>query len=287
MTRPQTIQIYLPFSDPRGFRQAEITTRTVRAFEIPRTELSNFAQFPESEQPGIYFLFGQTPDGDPMCYIGESDNVRKRLTGHDARKDFWTRAVVAVSLTNTWTKAHIRYLENQSIVKAKLAGNYAFDNTQEGFATSIPAPLKADCDEFFDTIQVLVSTLGYPVMEVPAASETTAKSERFFLRRAGVEAVGTYDAKGMTVFAGSTARPGNESRRHTRTQVAAQKRLLSQGILQEADGVYRFLKNHTFATPSGASSTIMGSASNGWHDWADESGMKLQDLKRPKLEAPE
>lgn len=285
MNRPQTIQIYLPFSDPRGFRQAEITTRTVRAFEIPRTELANFTQFQEAEQPGIYFLFGQTTDGDPMCYIGESDNVRKRLTDHDAKKDFWTRAVVAVSLTNTWTKAHIRYLENQAILRAKQAATYTFDNTQVGFAASIPAPLKADCDEFFDTIQVLVSTLGYPVMEVPAASETTAKSERFYLRKAGVEAVGTYDAKGMTVFAGSTVRPAKEGRRHTRTQVGAQKRLLGQGVLQEADGLYRFLKNHTFATPSGASSTVMGSASNGWDDWVSENGVKLKDLKRPKPDA--
>ncbi|EMY36113.1 hypothetical protein D477_000799 [Arthrobacter crystallopoietes BAB-32] len=285
MARPQTIQIYLPFSDPRGFRQAEITTRTVRAFEIPRTELANFAAFPEAEQPGIYFLFGQTQDGDPMCYIGESDNVRKRLTDHDAKKDFWTRAVVAVSLTNTWTKAHIRYLENQSIIRAKQAATYSFDNTQDGYATAIPAPLKADCDEFFDTIQVLVSTLGYPVMEIPAASETTAKSERFYLRKAGAEASGTYDAKGMTVFAGSTARIADEAKKYNKTQVAAQKRLLGQGVLQEADGKLRFAKNHTFATPSGASSTIIGAASNGWDDWVNELGARLKDVKRPKADA--
>ncbi|WP_368736938.1 DUF4357 domain-containing protein [Arthrobacter sp. Marseille-P9274] len=39
-----------------------------------------------------------------------------------------------------------------------------------------------------------------------------------------------------------------------------------------SDGKLRFAKNHTFATPSGASSTIIGGESNGWDDWVNEHG---------------
>lgn len=35
--RPQTIQIFLPTGDPNGIRQAEITTRSVRVFDVPRS----------------------------------------------------------------------------------------------------------------------------------------------------------------------------------------------------------------------------------------------------------
>ena len=41
--RPKTIQIYLPFGDPRGIRVAELTTRIVRVIEVPREQLDHFA----------------------------------------------------------------------------------------------------------------------------------------------------------------------------------------------------------------------------------------------------
>lgn len=284
--RPQTIQIYLPFGNPRGFRQAEITTRTVRAFEIPRPELTKFTQanFPEAEQPGVYFLFGQDETGDPLCYIGESDNVRKRLSEHDAKKDFWTHAVGLVSLTNTWTKAHIQFLEFQSIKRAKQAASYVFTNGQEGHFTQIPAPLRADCEEFFETIQVLVSTLGYSVMEVPDEEKSTSLDERFYIDKVGVRAVGTYNSNGMTVFEGSTARPITLDKEYAKGRRVQQEQLLSQGVLEQTATGYRFVKNHTFSSPSGASFIILGRSSNGWDDWMDKQGRPLKSVKRSSLE---
>ena len=40
MSRPQTIQIYLPGGDPRGIRIAELTTRIVQVLEVPRSMLA-------------------------------------------------------------------------------------------------------------------------------------------------------------------------------------------------------------------------------------------------------
>ena len=39
MSRGQTIQIYLPSGTPQGLRHAEITTRTVIVFDVPRSGL--------------------------------------------------------------------------------------------------------------------------------------------------------------------------------------------------------------------------------------------------------
>ena len=58
MARPQTIQIYLPSGNPAGIRIANLTTRTVRVFDVPRSLLSEFLREPESKQVGLYFLFG-------------------------------------------------------------------------------------------------------------------------------------------------------------------------------------------------------------------------------------
>ena len=59
MTKPQAIQIFLPFGNPQGTRVAEITTRTVRVFDIPRKLLSEFLNMTESTQVGLYFFSAQ------------------------------------------------------------------------------------------------------------------------------------------------------------------------------------------------------------------------------------
>lgn len=52
MARAQTIQIYLPSGNPSGIRIANLTTRTVRMFEIPRPLLREFLERQESRQVG-------------------------------------------------------------------------------------------------------------------------------------------------------------------------------------------------------------------------------------------
>ena len=76
MTRPQTIQIFLPSGDPQGIRVAEITTRIVRVIEVPRSLLAEFLRMPEANQVGVYFLVGPRDDSDDMAlYIGQSGAV--------------------------------------------------------------------------------------------------------------------------------------------------------------------------------------------------------------------
>jgi hypothetical protein len=121
--RPQTIQIFLPAGDPRGMRVAEITTRIVRVIEIPRSQLAEFIKTPEAQQVGVYFLMGELSDaGLPRVYIGQSGNVGSRLVQHNLNKDFWNRAMVVISLTNSMTQTHALFLEWFAISEASPAG---------------------------------------------------------------------------------------------------------------------------------------------------------------------
>ncbi len=53
--------------------------------------------------------------GLPRVYIGQSEKVDKQLVQHnqdnDKSKDFWNRALVVVSLTNSLTQTHALFLE--------------------------------------------------------------------------------------------------------------------------------------------------------------------------------
>ena len=165
MLRPQTIQIFLPKGDPRGIRVAEITTRIVRVIEVPRSQLADFLKMPEAQQVGVYVLTGELSDGGlPRAYIGQSGNVGNRLAQHNQSKDFWNRALVVISLTNSLTQTHALFLEWFAIAEAAKAGRYSLENANACTQPYTPAPLQADCHEIHDTAATGWLRWAYPFL---------------------------------------------------------------------------------------------------------------------------
>ena len=266
-------------------RVANLTTRTVRVFEVPRSLLLQFLQRPESGQVGVYYLFGSNEDDAPQCYIGQSGNVGVRLQQHTSTKDFWTRAIVAVSLTNEWTSTHAAYLEWLSLVRAKAAGRYNLVNGNQASNPFTPEPLEADCQEFIDTIAVLLATLGAPVLEAvkPGASLPTktnsGKPESLFFREAGCEATGFQTSEGLLVVAGSKGRP--EIRKSARPGIAVQRAALEgEGVIKVGEHELVFLKDHLFGSPSAAGCALVGGENNGRTSWRNEQGQSISDLEQ-------
>lgn len=279
---PKTIQIFLPSGNPRGIRIAELTTRIVQVIEVPRSLLGEFLQMPESDQVALYFLFGETEDGsDPRVYIGQTGDLRARLAAHNKEKDFWQRALVLISRTNSLTQTHTLFLEWFSLEAARKAGRYANENGNAGSRPYTPAPLEADCHEIFETGSVLLSTLGYPLFEsvVPLARKADSP-EIFHCRSSGANGRGMYTPEGFVVLAGSTGR-----RENVPSIVGTSGERLRQNL--EQAGVYRvegdqvvFQRDHLFRSPSMAALALMGRTSNGWIDWKAADGRTLDEAKR-------
>lgn len=291
MAIPQTIQIYLPQGDPAGIRMAEITTRTVRVFEVPRPLLREFREMPESKQVGVYFLFGSSPSGRPSSYIGQSGNIGDRLKQHSDKKDFWDHALVAVSLTNAWTNTHTGYMEWQSIKKATEAGRYELHNANDASNPHTPAPLESDCREYLETISVLLTTLGYPVLEppreirmAPAVIGSTPAPETLFFRQRGSDARARVTAEGLVVLAGSV---GKSAHRPSMGANLIRRRiqLVEQGIAEVRGEDYVFLKDQLFSSPSTAGSIVMGGSVNGRTTWITSGGLTFQQLEESALVA--
>jgi predicted GIY-YIG superfamily endonuclease len=109
---PKTIQIFLPSGEPHGIRIAEITTRIVQVIEVPRSLLADFLAMEQSSQVSVYVLVGEdTGDDDRRVYVGQSGDLRTRLAQHHQKKDFWQRALVLISRTNSLTQTHALFLE--------------------------------------------------------------------------------------------------------------------------------------------------------------------------------
>lgn len=283
--RPRTIQIYLPKGDPRGLRIAELTTSITRVIEVPRALLNEFQGMPEANQVGVYLLVSDDDDQDyPSVYVGQTGSVGKRLTEHHKSKDFWSRALVAVSMTNNLTQTHALYLEWMGIKLANEAGRYKVENGTVGTKPHTPAPLEADCLEIFDTLRTLVATLGQPVFEAftksQAAGHNPAETDTFYLHSAKYDAIGEYTAEGMVVLKGSKARKDIVASMAQTRLVPKRQGLIDEGVLKLDGNFYVFQRDFLFKSPSGAAAMVRGASSGGWVEWVNKSGETLDKIKR-------
>jgi hypothetical protein len=288
--RPRTIQIFLPYGDPRGIRVGELTTSIVQVIEVPRALLPQFQEMPQAAQVGVYFLIGEGEDGDrPRVYIGQTGGCGKRLNEHhlDPKKEFWNRALVVVSLTHSLTQTHALYLEWQSILQANKAARYLVSNGNAGFKPHTPAPMEADCLELFETMRTLVATMGQPVFEALALGKDKAPLEDvFYCKAAAYDATAEYTEEGMVVFKGSRARAEMAPSMAAMSAGKRRQALIDDGRLKLEGMAYVFQEDILFKSPSGASDVVVGASSNGWLMWKAKNGKTLDELKRNPPQAP-
>jgi hypothetical protein len=281
----KTIQIYLPTGEPRGIRIADITTRLVLAVLIPRSELAIAKQRWELDHPGIYFLFGEDEGAKPIVYIGQTEDARKRFDSHNSTKTFWKTAIFCVSKSQNFTQAHIRYLEWYCMQQAKQVGRYELDNGQvPPNSTHVTEPMVAELLDIFDTMRMLVSTLGYPVFE-PIVKPSTP-SHLFYARGGGSDGKGELVEDGFVVFEGSRARI--EIAPSAINALKPQRdKLVTSGVMEERDGEYVFTQDFLFPSPSTAAAVVLGRSANGWVEWKDVNGRTLSDVYRAPTDSNE
>jgi hypothetical protein len=264
---------------------AEITTRIVRVIEIPRSQLAEFIKTPEAQQVGVYFLMGELSEvGLPRVYIGQSGNVGSRLVQHNLNKDFWNRALVVISLTNSMTQTHALFLEWFSISEASKAGRYSLENGNTGARPHTPAPLEADCHEIHETAATLLATLGQPIFEpLRNASAIPSEKEQFYCKGSGADGVGEYTTEGFVVLKGSRGRTENVASIQGTSNERLREQLVSDGVMAAQNGLYVFTRDHLFPSPSTAAMAVMGRSANGWVEWKASNGRTLDEVKRQSV----
>lgn len=278
----KTIQIFLPDGEPRGIRIAEITTRIVQAVQVPRARLDRIMDRRELSHIGVYFLFGEPGErAKPTAYIGQTEDLKTRFKKHHADREFWTSAVFIISKTDSFTLAHIRYLEWHAIKQANEAARYALENGNDGSRPYITEPMEADVLDAFETASTLLSTLGYPIFE-PVAGRAISKAERTTYFCAGPEAkgVGRMVEDGFVVFKDSIARAEIVSSAHKYIATKRQAMLSSGILVPEGSSSLRFTEDYLFDSPSGAAMLLLGRTANGWVEWRTQDGQTLDEVER-------
>lgn len=273
----KTIQIFLPDGNARSIRIADITSRMVQAVSIPRAKMQEAGERAEVKKVGVYFLFGESEeDAKPQVYIGEAEDCYSRLKGHNKTKDFWNVAICVTSKTDHLTKAHGKFLEWYCWSKAKQIGRYEVVNGNEPTKSSVPEAVEADLLDNFEAIRILVSTLGYPVLE---EVQHVNKADLLYCEAKGAKAKGEYTDDGMVVFAGGTAVP-EITKSAQRWLVPRREKLFASGVLVEDGSLLKFTQDYVFTSPSAAADMVQGRSANGWTEWKNKDGKTLDELKR-------
>ncbi|MCK9687336.1 GIY-YIG nuclease family protein [Scleromatobacter humisilvae] len=262
---------------------AALTTNIVQVIEVPRALLAEFYAMDEAQRVGVYFLIGDNEASQTSSvYIGQTGELGKRLSQHNKTKEFWNRALVVISLTNSLTQTHALFLEWLSIKLANEVGRYSVENGNSGSEPFTPKPLEADCHDIFDTMRMLLATLGQPIFEPLAKPKDVAaqNNELFFCAYAGTDATGEYTEEGFVVLKGSK---GRLEMTPSRVKAGSDKRrqaLIEDGTLAIEGSFVVFQKAVLFKTPSGASDMVTGASTNGWTLWRTKGGKTLDELKR-------
>lgn len=282
--KPQTIQIFLPFGSARDMKIASITTRNIEAIYIPRSKLNQSSKREEVNSVGIYFLFGESEESaKPIVYVGETENCYARLKQHDQKKDFWNAAIIIRSKTNDFNRAHVRYLEYFCHDKIKEIDRYQIENNQIPVKPHIQEQTEAELMDHIETITILLSALGFPVLEethkVDSASDA---AEMLYCSGKDADAKGRYLDDGFIVY--KESKITKETTPSAKKARDARDKLFASGILEENANEIFFSRDQIFNSPSYASNVVLGRQSNGWIEWKNSEGKTLDELKRQNLD---
>jgi len=102
---------------------------------------------------------------------------------------------------------------------------------------------------------------------------------KFYVKnQKGAFGIGVYDSESNTfmLLPGSKVN-GTTSNSFNRKDAYKE---VTQHYCSFSDGLYVLEKVYTFASPSTASSVVLGRSSNGWTDWKDDSGKSLSEIYR-------
>jgi len=228
----------------------------------------------------IYYLIGSTDtESKQQLYVGEAEVVIDRLKQQNKTQDFWNIAIAVISKTQYFTKTHIKYLEWFSFNEANKVERFKLENKSIPNIPHISESMESDLLDNFDTIKLLVSTLGYPIFD---EIRKPKKEDILICKGKDAYAEGEYSEDGLIVFKGSKCNL-KESKTAGSWVIGMRKNLIDQDILKLDNNGYIFESDHIFNSPSAAAATVLARRANGWIEWKYKNGKTLDDVKRKNL----
>lgn len=274
----KTIQMFIFDGNPNGRIMCELSNWNGRVYKISRNELSEFSQRADSENTGVYFLFGKDEENNDTVYIGEAEKMFSRLKQHLRDSEYWNDCIVVISKDNLLNKAHVKYLENKFYMLAQNAGRSIVINNTIPTCSSISEYDEAMLHEFINNAKLLVNTLGYKVFDtIEDTAVRQNDTEQYFFIKAARGA----DAKGMIVSDGFAVMKGSTIAFSTVQSMSDSLKKLRDSLIKKEiiDKNFKLTRDYVFTSPSLAAAIVMGRNANGRTEWKNEEHKSIKDIE--------
>lgn len=278
------LTVYMLDGTATGPKTVEIGNWSGKAVFAPRAFLKGLLSRSEFATQGIYLLQSQSPDGqyDASVYIGEAEELATRLKQHISERDFES-VVCFSSKDDTLTKAHIKFLEAKLIQLAKDANTSRVENNNSPRGAKLSEADTSDMDYFIEQIKLILPVVGIHAL-VPAAPHSAppinhAPGQREFKIKSS-----TLSASMVEIDGAFIVRAGSEASLTTSKSIAPgwlniRKKLQDAGILKAESDRYVFTEDARFASPSAASSVVLGRQAPGPVSWMSADGRTYKDYQ--------
>lgn len=283
----RSIRIFLADGSPTGLRHVEIANWTGQALACPRSRFSELARWEESKRPGVYFLFESSSSESNLAYIGESEDVFKRLAEHDRKKEFWNEVIIFTSKDENLTKGHIKYLESRLVEISRSADRYQLENGNTPTRSILPRADTAAMEEFIDNIRLILGSLSHKVLEaisikMPASTPTPEEDALvnyiFQFKVHKLAATGKFTDDGFLLLAGSQiAEKSSESMPGKSKSI--KNKMIEDGALEKHNDHYLLIKDKLISSSSYAASLVAGNNRSGPQSWKTNEGEMLKALE--------
>ncbi|RMH70744.1 MAG: GIY-YIG nuclease family protein, partial [Actinomyces sp.] len=277
-------RILVTDGDPDGVRVIDKSNWTGKGIVFPRS-LLGAAKAQGLQAPGVYILIGQDDSkaGEATIYVGQAEDVAKRLTQHlrDDDKDFWSETVAFVSSGEPLNRAHISYLESKLVALAHAAKRATVVNANQPGEPAMSAADRAEADGFLAELLNILPAIG--VDHFTTAPPRATETREYVLAERGASGRGHELPEGFLVLAGARARKDHTPSAPDNV-TALRAALVADGSLRD-EGDHLVLTTDTlFRSPSLAAAVLVGGSINGREAWKDEEGVTL---KQRQLEGAE
>lgn len=271
----RSLELFFIDGKPDGMLTAEVFNWTGHVLMTPRIQLGEALRREEATYTGVYLLLGEK-DGAPLAYIGEAEDVSERIRNHDARKDWWTQAVLITSAANILNKAHVKFLEARLVELARAAGKIDLENGNTPPRPGLSEAAHANMEVFLDYVMLVLPALRIDIFLrntrptlVATMQIATDAVPTFELKsdRHGLQATAQLVNGEFIVQAGSRARSAWSEASEDHNYAHLYRELIKAGVLVEHEGYRVFAANYAFRSPSAAAAVILGRPANGPNDW--------------------
>ncbi|MDE6679697.1 MAG: GIY-YIG nuclease family protein [Ruminococcus sp.] len=284
MTYGKSIELFLVNGTADSIITAELSNWNGKAIKIPRIEVAGCKR-DDITQAGVYFLFCEEADGLDSVYIGEAENVKERLVQHmrdhnsEKEKYYWNTAVIFTG--RDLNKALIRYLENRFVETARNLKRCTVLTKNTYRNTVMKESQISAMEEFIESVEILLSTLGYKVLEPldkqdkdvsdkEQSEEIVLHLERNIKDIGKIEADGMRTAEGFVVLKGSHISPVDDDTIPEALKERRRKADIESGVLKE---------DMLFSSPSYSAMFVIGKSANGLTSWKTSDGRLLKDIE--------